>query len=46
MQLLLFYKMHIDVCLIQNYIGLSKRSYYLYIVFIRFYKQFVIEGAY
>ena len=45
MQLLLFYETHADIHLVQNYIGISKRSCYLCAAFIRFHGQFVMEGA-
>jgi hypothetical protein len=42
--LLLFYEEHPEIRLVQDYIGISKRSCYLCANFIRLHKRFVIEG--
>lgn len=42
--LLLFYEEHPEIRLVQDYIGISKRSCYLCENFIRLHKRFVMEG--
>ena len=44
MLLLLFYEEHPEIRLVQDYIGISKRSCYLCANFIRLHKRFIIEG--